>query len=340
MAKDVGLISRRTVVKAAAGLATLISGAATPFRAVRAASAKLILAHNSAPPEITALSLQWYAKELTSRSNGALDVEFQGGTLLTKEIDVVNAVRSGSVAIGSPIGAVATLFPEMGVFLVPYLVSSYAQAYGMFNGQVGEQFDKSFQEKYGIKVLFYFDLGFRHIWNNRHAITDPKSLRGLKIRSQPSKIFADTINGLGGVAVPLAWSETITGAQQGVIDGADLPVANMIPLRAYEVSKYYSLTYHNYGPTFLAMNLKSWNALDPQQQKLFIDVGREAQARMRSTIEDVDNLEAAKKLLEPKGMTLNAPDLEPFKELARKNVWPAYQAQYKDLWEQIASTAK
>jgi tripartite ATP-independent transporter DctP family solute receptor len=333
-------ISRRTIIKSAAGFTTFALGSAGPFGTARAAATKLILAHNSAPPEITAISLQWYAKELTARSGGALDVDFQGGTLLNKEIDVVNAVRSGSVAIGSPIGAVATLFPEMGVFLVPYLVSSYAQAYDMFNGKVGEQFDQRFQEKYGVKILFFFDLGFRHIWNNRRAVTDPKNLRGLKIRSQPSKIFADTINGLGAVAVPLPWTETITATQQGVIDGADLPVANMIPLRAYEVSKYYSLTYHNYGPTFLAMNLKAWNALEPQHQKLFMDVGRETQARMRETIEGVDTVESAKKLLEPKGMTVNAPDLAPFKELAKKNVWPAYEAQYNELWQQIASSAK
>ena len=40
------------------------------------------------------------------------------------------------------------------------------------------------------------------------------------------KVFADTINGLGGVAVPMAWGEVIPAAQQGVIDGADLPIVN------------------------------------------------------------------------------------------------------------------
>ena len=55
--------------------------------------------------------------------------------------------------------------------------------------------------------------------------------------------------------MPLGWAEVITAAQQGVIDGADLPVVNMVPLKAYEVSKYYSMTGHNYGSTLVAMNL-------------------------------------------------------------------------------------
>src|SRR5438105_11030641 len=37
--------------------------------------------------------------------------------------------------------------PILGVFLVPYLVASYDQAYKMFNGQVGERLDKQFQDK-------------------------------------------------------------------------------------------------------------------------------------------------------------------------------------------------
>ena len=60
----------------------------------------------------------------------------------------MNAVKSGNIAIGDPGGAAATVFPEMGVFLVPYLVSSYDQAYKMFNGEIGERLDKQFQEKY------------------------------------------------------------------------------------------------------------------------------------------------------------------------------------------------
>ena len=47
----------------------------------------------------------------------------------------------------------------------------------------------------------------------------------------------------------MAWGEVITGGAAGVIDGADLPIINILALKAYEVSKYCSMTYHNYGPT-------------------------------------------------------------------------------------------
>jgi tripartite ATP-independent transporter DctP family solute receptor len=248
-------------------------------------------------------------------------------------------VKSGNIAIGNPAGAVATIFPEMGVFLVPYLVSSYDQAYRMFNGPIGDTLDRTFQEKYGVKALCFFDYGFRHFWNSRRPINEPRDLRGLKLRAQPSKLFADTVNGLGGNAVPMPWAEVITAAQQGVIDGADLPVVNMVPLKAYEVSKFFSMTAHNYSPTVNTMNLAVWNGLRPDQQALVKDLSMQAQQKIRDATESVDSLAAARGLLEPLGMKVNQADQAAFKRVAQEKVWPAYQKQYAAMWEQITATA-
>jgi TRAP-type transport system periplasmic protein len=327
---------RRTILKGAGGLAGILALGKAPAFA-RAKPKKLIVAHITPPPESGAVALKWMSEQVTERSKGALDMEFFGGTLLTKELDVLNAVKDGNIAMGTPSGAAATIFPEMGVFLVPYLIGSYGQAYKVLNGKVGDQLDATFQSKYGVKVVFFFDYGFRHFWNSRRAIDVPKDLRGLKLRTQPSKVFTDTVNGLGAIAVPLGWAEVITAAQQGVIDGADLPVVNMVPLKAYEVSKYYSMTGHNYGSTVVVFNLPMWKGLTPDQQKLILDVGREAQERVRHATESIDTLASAKQLLEPRGMIVNMPDHEPFKKRAMERVWPEYQKQYGALWEQITA---
>jgi tripartite ATP-independent transporter DctP family solute receptor len=296
------------------------------------------MAHIVAPPESSAVAFVEMAEAINKRAEGGLEIEFHAGTLLTKELEVINAVKSGNIAIGDPGGAAATVFPEMGVFLVPYLVKSYDQAYKMFNGAIGDRLDRQFQDKYKLKVLCFYDYGFRHFWNNRRPITAPKDLRGMKLRVQPAKVFADTINGLGGVAVPMAWGEVIPAAQQGVIDGADLPIVNILALKAYEVSKYCSMTYHNYGPTALVMNLEMFNGLTPQQQKLLLDASRAAQERIRGLTESVDTPEKAKELLEPKGMTVNTADVEAFRKVAQEKVWPQYQKEYSELWDEIVAT--
>ena len=268
-------------------------------------------------PKSGAIGFSWQAEEVRKRSNGELDMQFFGGTLLSKELEIMNAVKSGNIQMGNPAGAAATVFPEMGVFLVPYLVQSYAHAYKMFNGAIGDTLDKQFQEKYKLKVMCFFDYGFRHFWTSKKAIIEPKDLRGAKIRVQQAKVFGDTINGLGGNAVPMAWGEVISAAKSGVIDGGDLPIVNQIALKIYEVSKYCSMTFHNYGPTLNTMNLATWESLSPAHKKLMLDTSREAQDKIRQLTESVDNFAAAKKELEPKGMTVVEAKVEDFRKVAR-----------------------
>jgi tripartite ATP-independent transporter DctP family solute receptor len=337
MPRIAATISRRRLVAGTGALAGILAAGRAPAFA-QAAAKKLVFAHIVAPPESAAVWFAWMSEEVTKRSNGALDVQFHGGTLLSKELEIMNAVKAGNIAMGGPAGAAATVFPEMGVFLVPYLVKSYDQAYRMFNGKIGDQLDAQFQDKYKVKVLCFYDYGFRQFWNNKRPIAEPKDLRGLRLRVQQAKVFADTINGLGGNAVPLPWGEVIPAAQQGVIDGADLPIVNILALKAYEVSKYCSMTYHNYGPTVNVINLDIWNGLTKPEQRLLLDVSREAQAKIREATESVDNLQKAKELLEPKGMIVNAANTELFRKVAQEKIWPAYRQQNGELWDAIVST--
>ena len=292
-------------------------------------------AEHYAPDGLKSVDAQ-LARLKASYENKDYNDVIAGTPQLSKAVESLeNAVKSGNIQMGNPAGAAATVFPEMGVFLVPYLVQSYAHAYKMFNGAIGDALDKQFQDKYKLKVMCFFDYGFRHFWTAKKPIIEPKDLRGAKIRVQQAKVFGDTINGLGGNAVPMAWGEVISAAKSGVIDGGDLPIVNQIALKIYEVSKYCSMTFHNYGPTLNTMNLAVWEGLSDPHKKLMLDTSREAQTKCRELTESVDNFAAAKKELEPKGMTVVEADVDAFKKVAQEKIWPQYKQQYAGLWDQI-----
>jgi tripartite ATP-independent transporter DctP family solute receptor len=332
-----GLVRGFAVVTLIAAVA-VAAGVSSVSSQAKPTAKKLDIAYLLSPPESGATGLKFMAEEVTKRSNGAINMVFHGGTLLNKELEIMDAVKSGNVAIGSPIGAASTVFPEMGVFLTPYLVRDYQHAYAMFNGQIGKELDETFQKKYKVKVLFFFDYGFRHFWNNKRPINSPADLKGLKMRVQQGKVFADTVNGLGASAVPMPWGEVIPAAQQGVIDGADLPIVNINALKVYEISKFASMTYHNYGPTVLVMNLDIWKSLPADQQKLIMDVSMEAQKKIREATESVDSLAKAKEILEAKGMKVNQADVPSFRKLAEEKIWPQYRQQYAEMWDKIVNT--
>src|SRR5262245_45442128 len=84
-------MSRRHVLAAgSAGLAAILASGRAPVFA-QAKPKQLVWAHITAPPESGAVAFEWMAKEITNRSKGALQAEFHGGTLITKEIELMNA---------------------------------------------------------------------------------------------------------------------------------------------------------------------------------------------------------------------------------------------------------
>jgi TRAP-type C4-dicarboxylate transport system substrate-binding protein len=109
----------------------------------------------------------------------------------------------------------------------------------------------------------------------------------------------------------------------------------MKALKIYEVSKYASMTYHNYGPTNAVMNLEIWNSLSSDQQKLMMDLARAAQQKIREATESVDNFAKAKSELEPFGMTVVEAKIEEFRKVAQQKIWPAYKSQFGTLWDEI-----
>jgi TRAP-type C4-dicarboxylate transport system substrate-binding protein len=85
------------------------------------------------------------------------------------------------------------------------------------------------------------------------------------------------------------------------------------------------------------MNLDAWNSLTPDQQKLFVEVSREAQKKIRELTETVDSLAKAKEILEARGMKVNAADVASFRKLAEEKIWPQYKQQYGEIWDRIVS---
>ena len=51
-----------------------------------------------------------------------------------------------------------------------------------------------------------------------------------------------------------------------------------------------------------------------------------------------DNLAKAKELLEPKGMIVNAADVDAFRRVAEEKIWPDYRKQYPEMWDEITKT--
>jgi TRAP-type transport system periplasmic protein len=317
------------------GAAVALSGISMPAIA-QTTKKTFTFAGIGAPPEFGAVAYKWFSEEVTKRSGGELEITFHGGTLLTKEMETMPALKVGNVQISSPAGAAPTVFPDIEVLSLPYLLRDYGHSAAVMNGPIGKHFASKFEQQLGLRMLILHDNGFRHFFNSRRPITVPADLRGLKIRSVPTKINVDTLNLLGANAVAIPWGEMVSALQTGVADGADLPMLNMVPSRIWEFSKFVSVSFHSYQPMYVAMNLDAWNSLTPALQRLVTDVAAETSKNIATELAKVDSLDAAKAALGPHGMTVNGADLGAFQKMARERIWPQYESKYGNLIEEIA----
>src|SRR5258708_19682989 len=112
---------RGFIAGAGAGLAGILAAARAPAYAQGAAPKKLVFAHINPEPESAAVAFAWMAKEVAKRSNGELAMEFYGSTLLTKELEIMNPVKSGNIALRNPAPPPPTTSPHIDAFLPPYL---------------------------------------------------------------------------------------------------------------------------------------------------------------------------------------------------------------------------
>ena len=98
--------------------------------------------------------------------------------------------------------------------------------------------------------LGYWLIGSRHIVNKIRPINKPTDCQGLKVRVINSQVYIQTFRALGASTVSLDPSELYVALQQGVVDGFEYPLPDLVSIKLYEVSKYISLDAHTIEGSF------------------------------------------------------------------------------------------
>jgi TRAP-type C4-dicarboxylate transport system substrate-binding protein len=106
-------------------------------------------------------------------------------------------------------------------------------------------------------------------------------MKGQTIRVQESPTYVAMMKAMGANPVPMAYVEVYLAMKQGTIDGMELPSFTMTSDKFQEVTKYYSLTRHSYPPIAYFMNLKRYQSLTPDLQKVVGDSMQQACAAHR-----------------------------------------------------------
>ncbi|MEN6411459.1 MAG: TRAP transporter substrate-binding protein [Veillonellales bacterium] len=305
-------------------MVTLLTGCSQKQTAQPAQGAKYKLKLATQLPEShpVAAAALIYAKKVNERSKGQIEITvFNNGTL-GQERDLVEGMKLGSIDMANVNSALMTSFaPRWQLFSLPYIFQSEEHMNKVVNGPIGQELFKDLEQS-GLKGMAYQWSGFRSITTKKGPVNTPEDLKGLKIRTMPSKTMVDAINAMGGIATPMDQGAVYNALQSGILDGWENNPATVASFKMNEVCPYFSFTNHFAGPNILLMSKKVWDKMDPEAQKILMEVAAESQ-KDESDLFNQNEKETIEKL-KAAGMKFNDVDTKPFYERA-KPLWQSLE---------------
>jgi tripartite ATP-independent transporter DctP family solute receptor len=209
-------------------------------------------------------------------------------------------------------GLIGTVVPAVNVQGIPFAFRDEAQVYKAIDGDLGDHLAKEMAAK-GIYAVprACFENGFRQITCSVRPIRTVDDLKGIKMRSPDTPVYVECWKALGATPVVFNFNKIYEALKTGEADAQDNPLNVAELLKLYEVQKYISLTNHMWSGFNLIANLKMWQGLPADVQRI---IERNAEKYVKLQREDTDkmNHDLAPRLTQ-RGMTINQPDAASFR---------------------------
>ena len=252
-------------------------------------------------------------------TKGQVDVQVHHANALSPIREGLEMVRLGTLDFQvCGVAHVSRFVPEMNTLILPYLWKDTDTMFSALDGRMGQILEPLLLDK-GFKVAGWWDNGFRHVSNNKRPVRTAEDLRGLKLRTLPTKVHVTFFRALGVSPTPMDWAEVYPALQQGVVDGQENPPGVVYFEKLAEVQKYYSLTGHVNEPVTLLVSRTVFTKLPGDVQASILTAAKQASLWQRAESQR-DNDELLKKIAAA-GMKVNpVPDttLAELRKVAQK----------------------
>jgi len=221
-----------------------------------------------------------FQRNAEKAANGSISMRMLIYGELGPEENLVNGIRRGRVHVANWSGlATTTVVPEMAMLYTPYMFESYAEADFVMDEFLFDAYAKLLAER-DIEFLRWDEIGFNQIYGKIPILT-PVESEGVRFRtsaSESARLFAEAI---GADAIPLGFTDIVTGLQTGLVDSGESSIIMYAPTGIAGEAGHLTLTNHSFATSIIVMR-KSWaDRLPDDQQRILrssyidVDVGRQ-----------------------------------------------------------------
>ncbi|QIL79625.1 TRAP transporter substrate-binding protein [Diaphorobacter sp. HDW4A] len=242
-------------------------------------------------------ALHQFAAHVASTSGGKLQVDVLPGTVPGSPAQQIAALRLGKADAPQIMLVAATGLADLQrnfeLFDQPYAVRDVSQVEAIVEGAQGRALLDSLSE-HGLVGLAFMENGFRQLSTTKAILRDASDLRGMTVRTLPTKTSTDTFTAWGAVPVAIPASAVRGAIEGGQVEAQEGFVSQLLQTQLFEVQKHLWLTGHSYGAQVLVVQQSTWQSLGAAQRSWLKEAAEKAARvqRMRAREEDAQALKA------------------------------------------------
>lgn len=265
----------------------------TQQTAAKADAIKLKIGHNCSDDQAISVAIKWMADEISTRTDGAVDISVYGNNLLGSEAEMRDMVSEGTLDMCSiGLGGLTAWSPAADLCQGLYLFESGDELlYVAEESDFGKEnfYDKLLAD-WNVRTLDQWMHTYRQLISNK-KVESLDDLKGLKVRTPSGNaVFENSWADMGALVVQMSLGDCFTAVQQGAIDGVELPIDFIYNYQLMESCKYLTRTNHVISTQFILINEDVWETIPAEYQETILAVCDEA----KSMVDELNTENTAK----------------------------------------------
>lgn len=277
--------------------------------AEEAVTLKLGYTHSTSREESDEVMYAETFKEYVEANCDSIVVELYPGGTLGSQADTVGAVSAGTVEMTIQNSSQLNNYDiNTMIFGMSGTFKDIAEVNAVCDSEWAAEVFAGTLDASGIYVLGNSCTGMRSFTCNGKEIRSVEDAKGLTFRVPESPIYIKLVEAISANPVPMPSSEMYVAMQNGVVDGQENPIQNVVIDKTYEVQDWYVLD--NHTPTVMSymMNGKFYESLTDEQKEVVEAAHDAALEKAREVTLKLE--ESGIETLEANGMTVYVPTEE------------------------------
>lgn len=232
------------------------------------AATKITIAGMKPEGEPETVGMHKFGEYLQQLSNGKYVVDVKPNSMLGKEDAYIDLTKRGVIQMCATGTQMSKFHPAMAMLETPMLFEDLDHAHRAMNGKTAELITEGFDKKSGMRMLNAFPLGYRHFYTKK-PINKIEDVKGLKMRVPNIPLYTNFAKEAGISGQPMPFAEVPGALDQGVIDGGDSPLSDIVALKMYEITPEITKTGHILVIHSLFINDNFYKKLPEQDKEWF-----------------------------------------------------------------------